>query len=106
MYNVEYLPLAQQDLVEIVTYITRELGSPQAAQHLADKLVAAGETLKNMPYRRRVYMPLRPLAHEYRALHVENYLMFYWIDESAKIVTIARIIYAKSDATRHLEALN
>lgn len=105
MYNVEYLPTAQQDLAEIVTYITRELGNPQAAQHLATKLAAAGDSLKSMPYRRRIYTPLRPLAHEYRALRVENYLMFYWIDESAQSVTIARVIYAKSDVLHRLESI-
>lgn len=105
MYNVVYLPTAQQDLVEIVTYITRELGNSQAAKRLATELVAVSDSLKNMPYRRRVYVPLRPLAHEYRALRVENYLMFYWVDESAQSVTIARVIYAKSDVLHRLESI-
>ena len=40
-------------------------------------------------------MPIRPLKHEYRKLRVRNYLVFYWVDEERKLVTVARMIYAR-----------
>ena len=44
-----------------------------------------------------VCYPIRTLKHEYRKLTVKNYTMIYRVDESAKLKTIARVVYAKSD---------
>lgn len=105
MYKVEYLPAALGDLKGAVTYIAQDLGSPQAAGELAQKIVDAGEILSSMPYRKRVYHAAGPLAHEYRALCVDNYLMFYWVDEERRIVTIARVIYRRTDAAAKLRVI-
>lgn len=93
MYKVEYLSLALHDVTGIVSYIAGDLQNPRAAEKLAQEFMAAGDGLQSMPYRRRVYQTIRPLAHEYRALRVEKYLMFYWIDEDVQVVTVARVIY-------------
>ena len=47
MYNVEYLPSAVQDMVEIVLYIARELNNPTAAERIAERLAEAGESLRD-----------------------------------------------------------
>lgn len=94
MYKLEYLPAARQDMVEIVRYVSQELGNPIAAERLAEELIEAGEDLPRFPYAYPVYVPIRPLKHEYRKLLVRNYIMFYWVDEREKLVTIARVIYA------------
>ncbi len=38
MYNIVYLPIARQDIIEIITYISDFLKSPQAALDLLDCL--------------------------------------------------------------------
>ena len=95
MYNVEYLPLARQDMVEIVTYIARELHDPTAAERITEQLIQAGDGLRSFPYAAPAYQPFRPLKHEYRKLLVENYMMLYWVTETEKRVTIARVVYAR-----------
>lgn len=97
MYSLEYLPVARQDMVEIVQYISRKLKNPVAAERLAVELIEAGETIPAFPYANSVHRPTKPLKHEYRKLLVRNYLMFYWVDEEKKLVTVARIIYAKRE---------
>ncbi len=97
MYKVQYLPIARQDMVEIARYIGQTLQNPIAAMQIAEEMVAAGEGLSNMPYANPAYLPIRPLAHEYRKLLVHNYLMLYWVDEVEKTVTIARVVYARRD---------
>ena len=97
MYSIEILPIAQQDLTEIARYVAVTLDSPQAAERLAEQLIDGIRSLRNLPCRRPVYHPIRNLEHEYRALRVENYLVFYWVDENPQLVTVARVIYAKSD---------
>lgn len=103
MYKLEYLPIAQRDMVEIVRYISAELSNPAAAENLTAKLVDAAESITEFPYANPVYTPLRSLKREYRKLPVENYLIFYWVDENEKLVTVARVIYARRDYNRLLE---
>ena len=103
MYELEYLPAARQDMIDIVRYISDELGNPDAAERLAAELIEAGERLTEFPYAYPAYTPIRPLTREYRKLSVRNYLMFYSVSEEKKLVTVARVIYGKRD---HKEALN
>lgn len=95
MYSLEYLPLARQDMVEIVAYVAKTLSNPVAATRLAEKLTEAAEDLRAFPYAQPAYQPLRPLKREYRKLLVENYLMLYWVDEAEKRITIVRVVYAR-----------
>ena len=103
MYNVEYLLSAVQDMVEIVTYIARELNNPSAAECIAERLAEAGESLRDFPSAQPAYTPLRPLKHEYRKLLIENYMMLYWVTETEKRVTIARVVYARRNYAKLLE---
>ena len=76
MYKLEYLPVARKDMLEIVRYISRELQNPDAADRLAGELVNAAEGVLLFPY---------------------------WVDEEKKLVTVARVVYAKRDYGRLLE---
>lgn len=100
---MEYLPVARQDMIDIARYISRELNNPVAADRLAVELIEAGDSIPVFPYANPAYIPIRPLKHEYRKLLVENYLMLYWVDEEKKLVTVARVIYAKRDYDLLLE---
>lgn len=103
MYKTEYLPSARRDMSEIVRYISGVLKNPAAAERLAEELVAEGERLAVFPYANPSYLPLKPLKHEYRKAKVRGYLMFYWVEEEKKRVTVARVIYAGRDHERLLE---
>ena len=103
MYKLEYLPIARQDMVEIVRYISGELENPAAADRLAVELIEAGDSIPAFPYANPAYTPIRPLKHEYRKLLVQNYFMFCWVDEEKQLVTVARVIYARRDFERLLE---
>ena len=97
MYSLEYLDAAKQDMVDIARYISQDLSNPIAAEKLADEMIAAADKLMDFPYKNRVYHPIRPLKREYRGQIVQNYIMFYYIDEEQKLVTVARVIYARRD---------
>ena len=103
LYKLEYLPVARKDMIEIVRYISRELQNPDAADRLAVELVNAAESVLTFPYAAPAYQPIRSLKHEYRKILVQNYLMFYWVDEEERLVTVARVVYAKRDYGRLLE---
>ncbi len=103
MYKLEYLPVARQDMIEIVQYISKDLQNPMAADQLATELIEAGDSIPGFPYVNPAYVPIRPLKHEYRKLLVQNYFMFYWVDEGKQLITVARVVYAKRDYEHLLE---
>ena len=84
-------------MVDIAKYIGVKLENPEAAERLAEKMIEAAEKLTDMPYKCPVYIPVKPLRHEYRKLIVQKYIMFYWVDEDKKLITIARVVYSGRD---------
>ena len=95
MYKLEYLPIARQDMINIVAYISGELGNASAAMKLANAFIVASEKIPKFPYAHAVYIPLKPLKKEYRRVVVQKYSIFYWVDERRKKVVVARVIYGK-----------
>lgn len=105
VYRVEVLPSARRDVIDAARYMAQTLGSPQAAARFLDLFEERASSLRDMPYRRRVYVPLRRLGHEFRAIDVGSYLLFYWVEEEPeRVVTVARVLLAGSDYARSLDA--
>ena len=102
MYKLEFLPVALQDMAEIIRYISHDLDNKTAATTLSEKLISSAEKLCEFPYAHPVYQPIRPLSGEYRKCVVQNYLMFYTVDESKKKVIVYRVIYGKRDVEKML----
>jgi len=84
-------------MADIVRYISHELFNPTAAKKLANEMICAAERLTELPYINAIHQTIKPLKKESRKLFVKNYIMFYWIDEKEKRVTVARVIYARRD---------
>lgn len=103
MYKLEYLPVARQDMIDIVRYISRELSNPEAAEKLAGEMIEAADRLMDFLYKNRVYNPIRPLKQEYRRLLVQNYIIFYYVDELKKLITISGVIYARREYGKLLD---
>ena len=97
MYEVNFLPIAMQDAVEIVQYIKYELKNKSAADKFSNNILKSANVLQDFPYKNPAYFPARKLKHEYRKQIIGNYIMFYWVDEEENKVTVARIIYAQRD---------
>lgn len=73
-----------------------------AAEKLADEMIETADRLAAFPYSNAVYFPIRPLKKEYRKRMVQNYLMFYWVDEEEKCVTLAGVVYVRRNYDRLL----
>ena len=76
-YTLQYLPIAQEDLLSILDYIAQD--SPSRALAFVDKLDGQIGRLERHPFLGRV--PRHPKLREfgYRVLIVESYLAFYII---------------------------
>lgn len=100
MYEITYLPIAKQDITDIILYISDWLKAPKAAMDLLDALDHSISLLREFPYAHKIYRPVRTLEEDYRMLPVKNYAVFYVVREQEKIVEIHRVIYAKMDLTK------
>ena len=103
MYEIAYLPIARQDVAEIVLYIADQLKAPTAAMDLLDALDYSISLLHEFPYAHGAFRPVRPLGAEYRLLPVRNYAVFYVVREQEKLVEIHRVLYARMDLIPRLE---
>ncbi|MFZ5596168.1 MAG: type II toxin-antitoxin system RelE/ParE family toxin [Bacillota bacterium] len=104
MYEIIYLPAARQDITDIILYISDRLKAPKAAMALLDALDHSISLLSDFPYAHKLYRPVRSLQNDYRMLPVENYAVFYVVQEQKKIVEIHRVIYAKMDLMKLIES--
>jgi addiction module RelE/StbE family toxin len=94
IFKIEYLPRAKNEIDDIAEYIAIELHSPNAADNLLAAMEKSISRLERHPFSCPVYYSDAPLEHEYRKLVVKNYIIYYYVDEAKKLVTIARVIHA------------
>ncbi len=90
-YNIEYLPIAEQDLIDIIQYIL--IDNPDAALSLASRINSAISVLELFPHTGTVPMDIRLKSLNYRMLIVDNYIVFYVFND--EFVEIRRILHGK-----------
>ncbi len=91
--QIRLLGLAEEDLVDIVTYIATE--RPAAAQKLAYRIEKDLRLLADNPYLGRIPEDEELTRLGYRYLVIEDYLAFYTVESNAVIVH--RIINSARD---------
>ncbi len=97
-YNVRIMEKAEEDLSEIVDYISDTLKNQKAVNNLLADFLKEKENLVENPY-------MYPLSDNqvlqndgyHRFLFYKNFIALYLIDDEEKIVSIMRIFYAKRD---------
>jgi len=96
-YNVDVSELAENDLRDIIHYISTQLSAPMSAENMLDEIERSISTLDEFPYRHPKVMDELLATRGYRILAVKNYIAFYTIDEQSKTVNVERILYARRD---------
>jgi toxin ParE1/3/4 len=97
MYKVIIDSKAEQDLVDIFLYITETLKAPDAAKHLYSKIKKEISGLASMPHR-CVLIAEEPYAQlGVRKLFIENYIVFFLVDEPTQEVHVFRMLYNRRE---------
>ncbi|MCL2812680.1 MAG: type II toxin-antitoxin system RelE/ParE family toxin [Clostridia bacterium] len=96
-YEVEVSEPAENDLRDIVHYISAQLYAPISAMMMMEAIDEALSNLSDMPQRCPLVSDERLASIGYRKLNVKNYIAFFTIDESANAVNVERILYARRD---------
>ncbi len=90
-YTVNISKVAKQDLYDIYRYIADELLSKSTAINQLKRIEDAILSLATMPKKHRVYD--EKINPDIRFLPVNNYLIFYIVNEKDFIVNIVRVLY-------------
>ncbi len=91
-YQLSYLPLFEQDLLEILQYISNELANPEAANGFLDRLEQAILKRVENPLAFEKYPSLRKRKYPYYRIYIGNYTVFYVVIDN--VVEMRRLLYS------------
>ena len=100
MHKIVYLPLAEQDLLSAVRYISEALESPGAASSLMDEVEKTVGIIAAHPYAFHLYKTNRPMKDEIRQVSVKNYVLYFAVFEDR--VEIRRFLHQRRDRRQEL----
>ena len=92
-YNVEITPEAESDLRGIYRYIADEKENPPAAFRLVSLIYGEIAKLDTMPERFPIWRNEPWKSRGVRSMEVENYHVFYLVEETPPRVIALRVFY-------------
>ena len=96
-YDIEITKPAENDLREIGRYISNELLETDRALKVVDKIANAIFKLEEMPLRYSIVSDDKLASQGIRNFIIDNYIVFYIVNEKNKLVTIIRVLYKRRD---------
>ncbi len=102
-YAIRITETAKEDLRSIYRYIAHGLLEPQAAANQYGRIKSAIITLAEMPKRHPLYRAEPWHRRGLRQIKVDNYLVFYLVNDKDKTVIVIRVMYAARDVGRQLK---
>lgn len=97
-YKLRYLPLFWDDLNEAVTYISKTLHSPVAAERLLDSTEQGILEHAKNPTFGVTYKSRTPRKDTYYWFSVGNYMVFYTMCDD--VMEVRRFLYGARDLTK------
>lgn len=105
-YNIKIISQAEEQIQEIIHYITYDLKAHDAALHLLDTLEDSFTSLTHFPQRVALIDAEPWYTKGIHRLPVKNFLVYFWIDEDNMRVQIIAVIYEKRDQLRQLSQMD
>lgn len=91
---------AADDLEAAVEYIANDLGSPMAAERMAESIIEKAQLFADFPGAAAALRTLSGVDTGYRYMVSGNWMAFFSIEGSRALVV--RVLYGKSDYLRTL----
>lgn len=104
-YAVEMTRQAEEQLSEIVQYISVTLRSPQAGMNTLDALEEEIDSLSAMPSRYPAIEDDPAGERGIRKTRARNFNIYYQVDDARKRINILAVCYARRDQKRIIENL-
>ncbi|MBU5670147.1 type II toxin-antitoxin system RelE/ParE family toxin [Peptoniphilus sp. MSJ-1] len=91
-YNILLSDLAIQDIIDIKTYISIELGELEVSEGIVQSIYDSIYNLSYMPERFRKYDGIK--EKNIKICPVKKYLIFYEVDNIVKNINVIRVLYS------------
>lgn len=88
---------AENDLEDILQYISKDLSVPKAASDFLDEVLKCYDNVSETPLMYALCDNDRLKGKKYRKAIIKNYIMFYRVDETSNTVYIMRFLYGRRD---------
>jgi toxin ParE1/3/4 len=105
-YEIEITDQAEQDIRGIYEYIAYVLMSAQNAAGQIERIKAGIFSLSEYPERQTLYNLEPWKSRNLRFLPVDNYTIFYIVNNDEKCVRVIRVMYGKRDTSKQLNKDN
>ena len=105
-YEVRVTRQALEQMKEIVHYISNDLIAPDAAGNLLDKMKAEITKLSSFPKKQSLIDEEPWRTDGVRKLVVNNFLIYYWVDDENNRVQVTAVIYSRRDQIRQLSNMD
>lgn len=92
-YTLRYLPIAEQDLTEIIDYIQNNLQNSIAAENTLLKIETAILERLESPESFAVWQSKKKRPYPYRRINVGNYTVWYVVIDN--VMEVRRILYSR-----------
>ena len=96
-YKVDITEPAENDLRDIVRYISFQLNEPSTALNMLRTIQNAISKLEATALAHPLVRDERLARIGYRLLVIKNYIVFYVVDEKKMSVVVDRILYGRRD---------
>lgn len=94
-YTIKMTPKAAEDLDNIYRYISEELFATSSAANILEGIEKGIMRLREFPFSCNYVADEYLRNKDYRKLIVDNYIVFYLIEEEKDQVIIMRVLYGK-----------
>ncbi|MCR5045784.1 MAG: type II toxin-antitoxin system RelE/ParE family toxin [Treponema sp.] len=92
-YTLRYLPIAKEDLLEIINYIQENLKNPIAAENTLKKIESAILERLESPESFAIWPSKKNRKQPYRRINVGNYTVWYVVIDD--VMEVRRILYSR-----------
>ncbi|MEY8360291.1 type II toxin-antitoxin system RelE/ParE family toxin [Anaerotruncus colihominis] len=99
-YKLSILPLFEEDLNQIVDYISHRLKNPIAAENFVDEVEKAIYERLTCAESFEQYHSVRERQYPYYRIQVRNYSIFYVV--IGDTMEVRRIIYSRRNLKKHI----
>ncbi len=96
-YKLVVTKPAENDLTDILQYISKELSAPKAASDFLDEVLKCYDNVSANPLMYALCDNDKLKNKNYRKAIIKNYIMFYRIEKQSNTIYIMRFIYGRRD---------
>ena len=100
-YKLSFLPLFEEDLNEIVDYITTDLQNPSAADRLVGDIESTINKRLEAPLSFAPFRSSKKRPHPYYRINVRNFSVFYVVIDDT--MEVRRVLYSKRNLDKLLD---